>query len=212
MKPDFHKARDICDSDTDFNLLDSLVRGSADSDAWNQFIQKYRRILFRWSVRWGAATDETDDVFQETLLQIHQCLTNYRKLPDTHFRSWLKTLAFRCWLQILNQRAKEGVFPDDRVFAAGLGFGSVEAREDLVNQFDLMAQQEILEFASRKVAECVEPKSWECFRMTFFDEIPGDVVAQRLGMSLNAVYLANGRIRRMLREHIERMNRQVENR
>lgn len=211
MNPDFQAACDGCDSDTDFNLLASLVRGEANSEVWNQFIRKYRHILFRWSVRWGAADDETDDVFQETLLQIHQCLANFRKLPDSHFRSWLKTLAFRCWLQILNRRPREGEFPPDRLFSATVTFDLIEAREDLVNQFDRMAQQEILEFASRKVAETVEPRSWECFRMTFFDQVPGDAVAQQLGMSLNAVYLTNGRIRRMLREEIERIDCPVEN-
>lgn len=195
------------DSATDFNLLESLIRGESGSRAWEHFVVKYRRILGRWCLRWGASRHELDDVFQETLIQVHQSLSGYEKQPGKHFRSWLKTLAYRCWLQLLQKKnADRGLFAEDFDRTSHDDYFSTAARDELIRHFDRIAEQEILEFACSRVRSGVEPQTWDCFRMTYFDQLPGEDVASSLGVSLNTVYLANSRCRRLLRQEIDRLD------
>lgn len=154
---------------TDFSLLASLIRGRSASESWPLFVRKYDRLLYRWSVRWGAGSHEAEEVIQETLLTIHQKLDQYTVQPGSSFRAWLKTIACHCWLQILHQRTSlknnGRIKPDESQHPDRIA--SAEARDDLVAPSERMDNREIIELAAQRVQQKVEPRSWLCFQMTY---------------------------------------------
>jgi DNA-directed RNA polymerase specialized sigma24 family protein len=81
-----------------------------------------------------------------------------------------------------------------------------EAREDLIAEFDRMATDEIIEFASRRVASRVEEKTWLCYELTYFHELSSQEIAHQLGMNPPAVLMAVSRIRQMLRQEIRQLD------
>jgi RNA polymerase sigma-70 factor (ECF subfamily) len=52
----------------------------------------------------------------------------------------------------------------------------------------------------------VEPKTWEAFRLTACEKLPGDDVAAALGMNVTAVFKAKSRVLQFIREEIERLD------
>lgn len=191
------------ESSTNTNLIESLVQGRDLSEAWPLFLTKYRRLLTRWCLHWGANSSEAEDVVQETMLKMHTNLGSYNKVDGSAFRCWLKTVAYHCWLDVAEERFGQATSSGD--LAASRLLASEEAREDLQRLFDRLADEELIELACRNLRGRVEPDTWRCFAMTYFDELPGDHVAETLGISLNAVYLATSRLRKMLRIEIRNL-------
>lgn len=163
-------------------------------------------MIYRWSIRWGALPQDAEEVIQETLLTIHQKLYLYEVIPGSKFRSWLKTVAFHCWLQLRQNPGFLNVSADPNMNSHRNPISTTQARDDLINEFQRIADQEILDFASQRVKSRVDEKAWNCFDLNYFHELPGPEVADRLGMSLNAVYLTTCRLRRMLREEIVKID------
>jgi DNA-directed RNA polymerase specialized sigma24 family protein len=90
----------LADSSTNLSLLASLAAGRSASDSWPIFVEKYGRLRVRWGQRWGARPEDCDEIIQETLILAFRNLHQYQSNPKSNFRSWLKTLAFRCWQKV----------------------------------------------------------------------------------------------------------------
>jgi RNA polymerase sigma-70 factor (ECF subfamily) len=82
---------------------------------------------------------------------------------------------------------------------------SVEAREDLLRQLAEECDRELLEEAIQRVRPRVEPHTWEAFRLTALERLPGAGAAARLGMQVAAVFKAKSRVQKMLQEELERL-------
>lgn len=200
--------RTLHDSSTHLSLLASLIEGRSVSESWPVFVEKYGRLLYRWATRWGADSHDAEEIMQETLILIFQKLEQYYDQPRSNFRSWLKTVAYRCWLQIQQARKEERLAdlsarmePDALRLIA-----SDAAREDLINEFDRVACDEILEMASQRVRSQVEKSSWACFQLMYYEKLPGHEIAERLGMSQTAVYTCLTRVRQRLKAEIQRID------
>ena len=196
------------DSSTNLSLLASLVKGSSASESWPIFVEKYGYLLHQWCLRWGASEHDAEEVVQDTLLTIYQKLELYRKQEGVSFRAWLKKVAFRCWLGIIKSRKNMELsnLPISLSRETVRLLSQAEAREDLIAEFDRMATDEIIEFASRRVASRVEEKTWLCYELTYFHELSSQEIAHQLGMNPPAVLMAVSRIRQMLRQEIRQLD------
>lgn len=200
--------RTLYESSTRLSLLASLVRGDSDEKSWPLFVEKYAEMLKAWSIRWGASDHESEEVTQETLLTIFQKLQLYRKQEGVFFRSWLKKVAYRCWLAVLKTRERNTRLEDSETLSTETlrRLARPEARDDLLLEFDRMATEEILTFARHIVQERVEPQTWQCFELCVLSHNGSSEVAAELAMSRTAVIKAVSRVRRMLREEVGRLD------
>lgn len=196
------------ESPTHLSLLASLIEGRSASESWPAFVDKYGPLLFQWATRWGASSHDAEEIMQETLILIFQKLEQYVHHPRSNFRSWLKTVAYRCWLQIQQARKEDRLaLLRSRMEPDALRLiGSEAAREDLINEFDRVARSEILELASQRVQKQVEPSSWACFHLMYFEKLAGHEIAERLGMSQTAVYTCLTRVRKRMKVEIRQMD------
>jgi len=199
---------DLSGHSTNPSLLRAIAEGASDSLSWPIFVEKYGPILARWCHRWGASPQDTEDIVQECLIVVFRRLDTYRSEPRSNFRSWLKTVAYRIWLQLLEIRERNLHEPEGQ----GIGtpenwdlLGSQEARDDLTRRLDAMADREILELASSSVREQVEPLTWVCFEKLNLEDVPGKDVAAQLGINPAAVFTNACRVRKLLKREIERL-------
>lgn len=195
---------------TNPSLLREIAEGNSDSPSWPTFVEKYGPILDRWCQRWGASPQDAEDIVQECLIVVYRKLDTYRKSPKSNFRSWLKTVAYRIWLQILEVRERKilesstsgKVLTQDQCWE---GLRSQTAREDLSRSLDAIADREILEVASSRVRAQVEPLTWKCFEMLNLEGAPGKDVAERLDLKVAAVFTNACRVRKLLKMEVERL-------
>jgi RNA polymerase sigma-70 factor (ECF subfamily) len=81
--------------ETPVSLLDRVRRG--DTIAWAEFSAQYSVMLRSWCLNWGLQSADADDLIQDTLLIVFRRIAEFRRRGAGSFRSWIRTIAWRCW-------------------------------------------------------------------------------------------------------------------
>lgn len=193
------------DSSIDLSLLSRVTEG--DPTSWEVFVEKYGSVLRSWCIKWGGSFHDAEDFVQEVLIRVFQKLDRYQVREGSRFRSWLKTVAYHCWLDLRNKslrqhelNAPEGM-PDD--LRARLA--SSMACNDLISVFESFADQEILNLAIVRVKERVSGPSWQCFELFYWGHESGAEIAAAQKMDESAVFMAVSRIRKSIRNEVSRI-------
>src|SRR5262249_40925323 len=127
--------------------------------------------------------------------------------PSRSFRSWLKTLAHNAWVDYLQSVKNRGVGGNDSQAVQRLE--SIAARDDLVQRLEAEFDQELLDEAMTRVRARVEPQTWEAFRLTSMEGLSGAQAAERIPMKEAMVFIARGRVLKLLREEVQKLEQQM---
>jgi RNA polymerase sigma-70 factor (ECF subfamily) len=186
---------------TSASLLQRVQEGTGDQVAWQAFVERYSPRILAWCRRWQLQESDAQDVAQEVLLQLVQNLRKFQYDPLRSFRGWLRTLVQHACQDFLARRGRAGLGSGDSVVWRNLQ--TVEARADLEKQLENVFDREVLEEAMARVQRRVAPHTWEAFRLLTFEGLSGPEVAPRVGMQVTMVYVAKGKVQKMLREEID---------
>ena len=180
---------------TPATLLQRL-RQPGDVDAWLQFVHLYTPLLYQWTRRLGLQSADAADLVQEVFLNLCRALPQFEYDRRRSFRAWLFTLMRNKW-----QEWRRRPVP--------LPVGGVEDTMDEQGQ-DSPAAFEEEEYrahlrgrALRLIQTEFTPPTWQAFWATVVDSRPAGEVAAEVGLTVNAVYLARGRVLRRLREALD---------
>jgi RNA polymerase sigma-70 factor (ECF subfamily) len=186
---------------TSASLLQRVRESAGDQAAWSDFVARYGPRILAWCRHWQLQESDANDVTQEVLLQLVDKLRRFEYDPGRSFRAWLKTLVHHAWQDFLDKKRRAGLGSGDSAVWARLG--TVEARENLEQQLADVFDREVLEEAMERVRRRVAPHTWEAFRLLTFEGLSGAEVAPRVGMQVTMVYVARGKVQKMLREEID---------
>jgi RNA polymerase sigma-70 factor (ECF subfamily) len=188
---------------TSATLLARLSDPEVDPKHWAEFVGRYSPMIYRWCQHWRLQDADAQDVTQAVLARLVVRLRNFRYAPDRSFRAYLKTLAGYALRDLLDERRRAGAGTGDTAQIALLG--EVAARDDLARRLDEEFDRDLLEMATVQVRARVEPNTWEAFRLTALEGLPGAEVAGRLGLGVYAVFKARSRVQKMLHDEIARL-------
>jgi RNA polymerase sigma-70 factor (ECF subfamily) len=180
--------------ETPVSLLERL-RQPAQNQAWARFVELYTPLLFHWARRQGCQEAEAADLVQEVLLLLMRKLPEFTYDHHRSFRGWLHTVARNCW-QNLRRRAelpRAADAPDLADIAAPDGddfFAEAEYRQRLVGRALALMRADF------------QPATWQACWECVVNAKPAAVVAQELGLSLGAVYMAKSRVLSRLRQEL----------
>ena len=191
-------------TETRLSLLNELRRTPDDSDSWNRFVEIYGPKIQSWCQGWGLGRDDAEDVTQNVLLAMARQMKDFEYDANGRFRSWLKTIAYRAWVDFLKARGRQATGTgSDQVHEM---LHSVKTREDFLEKMDEECEKGLLEEAMIVVRRRVNEENWLAFQRTAIDGIPGTVVAKELGIAVTAVYKAKSRIQKMLKETVQSLD------
>jgi RNA polymerase sigma-70 factor (ECF subfamily) len=156
---------------TSASLLGRLRANAADQAAWSEFVRRYGRQIYRWCRKYGLQPADAEDVTQTVLMKLAEKLRAFTYDPARSFRAYLKTLTHYAWCDFLDAQKRPGAGSGDSGIRDLLQ--TVEARDDLVEHLREEFDLEIMEAAMARVSERVEPHTWEAFRLTAVEELPG---------------------------------------
>ncbi|MEM7560342.1 MAG: sigma-70 family RNA polymerase sigma factor [Planctomycetota bacterium] len=193
----------VNDSSTNLSLLARIRERPNDPANWDEFVERYGKMLKRWCRSWGLQNADAEDVTQNVMLALARQMQTFEYRDGGRFRSWLKTIAYRAWCQFLDSRRKTGVAGTSAVDDI---LQSVEAREDFLAQLDLECERNMLEDAMQLVEQRVQPTTWEAFRRTALDRQSAAEAGASLKMSVMAVYRAKSRVQAMIQEEVEALD------
>jgi RNA polymerase sigma-70 factor (ECF subfamily) len=180
-------------TDTPATLLHRLcVRPQAGD--WERFVRLFSPLLQRWARRLGMGDTEAEDLLQEVFALL------IRKMPEFQYDP---TRSFRAWLWTVFRHAAIGW----RKRQPGLG-RPLEELEELVSPDSIAesTEAEYRRYLLSRIVQIVQTDfpalTWQIFRLVALEGRPGVEVARECGVTVNAVYLARGRVLTRLREEL----------
>lgn len=180
---------------TSISLLQRLRRKD-ESEAWERFVKLYTPLIFRWARNNGLTATEAEDLVQDVLSVVVVKIAEFQVDPEKSFRGWLRTVTVNRCRDLLRRRGRTpqvtrdgDLNPDAR--GGNDSFAELEYRQYVVNR--------ALELMRTEFEESTWKACWECV----VNDRRGDEVAQELGLTINAVYVAKSRVLRRLRHELE---------
>jgi RNA polymerase sigma-70 factor (ECF subfamily) len=176
-----------------------IQKDPADTEAWDEFVERYGPLMRTWCLRWGSQTSDADDVAQNVLLKLLRAMKTFQYDPNRSFRAWLKTVTQNAWNDFIASRRLGLAEAPDRIDTIA---DSHDALADLERRMEEAFERELLELAMRRIARRVKPATWQAFRLTAIENRPGAEAAKELGMQVAHVFVAKHRVQKMLEEEV----------
>jgi RNA polymerase sigma-70 factor (ECF subfamily) len=180
------------------------LRNAQDQEAWRQFVQIYGPVVYGYGRKRGLQDADAADLTQEVLRAVSASVArlNYDPQRDS-FRGWLFTVAHHKLHDLLVRLRRAGQGSGDSAVHELLEEQPV-AQEDVV-LWDQEYEQRLFTWAAEQVRCHFQDRTWQAFWQTAVEGKGGKEVAEALGMSVAAVYLAKSRVMARLREHIQQL-------
>jgi RNA polymerase sigma-70 factor (ECF subfamily) len=184
------------------------IRDAQDREAWEQFVDIYAPLVFGYCRKHGLQDADAADLTQDVLQSVARSI---RGLEYDRRRG-----AFRAWLLTITRNAlrKHWAGVDREPRATGSS-GMQELLEGQPGKTDGDAtywQQEyercLFRWSAKRIAGEFRDSTWRAFWECAVQETPPKQAAEKLGLSLGAVYTAKSRVLKRLREEIERMRKE----
>ena len=163
----------------------------------------YSPLIRAWLRKYDVQDSDADDLAQEVLLAVSKDLGKFEHggQPGA-FRGWLKAILVNRLRKFWRARDRR---PQPR------GDSDIDARlaqlDDPASEMSQIWNRQHDQYVLRQLLALVEPhfapSTWKAFSRVALDGERADVVAQELGISLNAVCLAKSRVLRRLRQESE---------
>ena len=183
------------------------MRDRQDSEAWSQFVEVYGPLLQRFLRSHGLQeadlVDVRQDIFQSVMTAIEK-LEYDRNIG--RFRGWLFTVAHSKLKNFRHRRQRQPK-----------GTGDSEVQFTLENQpseplsesdWEQEYERRLFEWAAERAKTDFQPATWQAFWMTAVEAKSPAEVADKLQISVGAVYIAKSRVTTRLKELIDEIDDQ----
>lgn len=177
----------------------SLLRRLKDRNeiAWSRFVDLYAPLVYFWGKQQGLNPEDAGDLVQEVMHTVFQKIPDFQYDPKRRFRGWLRTIAVnksRDFQRRNRNRPSSGLTETHDAIAV--------APE--VDVFDRANHRAHL---IRRAVEMIKPefrqRTWLAFYGLVFEGKSGRQLAEELGMSEGAVYVAKSRVCKRLRHELD---------
>ena len=175
------------------------LRDLRDEAAWGEFVDLYGPVVYGFARKQGLQDADAADLGQEVLRAVAGAITRLDYDPRRgSFRNWLFTVVRS---KLSNWRRAQRHRPQDPgATAAEVLLEQCPAPERQEAEWEAEWEQRVFAWACAEVRRHVTDTTWQAFWRTAIEDQPGKQVADDLGLSVAAVYLAHGRVLARLKE------------
>ena len=188
--------------ETRHSLIQRLQDGGDDT-AWEEFASIYRPIIVRIALRKQMQFDDAEDLAQQVLLSVLKNIKKWKADPErARFRTWLQTVVRNALLNALSRK------PKDQSPGGTDSLHQLHQHPDRADSlwFDMEWQRETLRCVAQQVCFEFESKTWIAFWDTAIEQLPAQEVAERLGKSVGAIYIARSRVMQRIKQRIAELD------
>lgn len=170
-------------SASDVQLLQRYLAGN--DDAFAELLERYRKPLFGFLVKFTGDRALAEDVFQETFLQVHHSAATVD--PDRPLKPWLYTVAANKARDALRKKTRHPAAPLD----ARLGGDEPTTYADLMpadipSPEEFLSNQETCQAVQQLIAELPGPLR-EVLALSYLKELPQKEIAGILEIPVGTV-------------------------
>ncbi len=182
------------------------LRNLDDEAAWQEFLGIYEPLIYGLARRKGLQDADARDLCQEVFRAVAGAIERWDPDPAKG--------KFRAWLFRIARNLLVNFFVDQRRHARGTGSTSVQ---DLLEacpagdsqteaEFDAEFKRQVFRWAADQVRCEFADSTWKAFWTSGVENRPIRQVAQELGLSTGAVYIARSRVLARLRQRVEELS------
>ncbi len=188
---------------TSITLLAKLRDRPNDQAVWQEFVRRYRPLIYASCRKWQLQPADAEDVTQTVLARLLEKMRSFQYDPSLSFRAWLRTVTRRVLINELSRRRREQGSGDSVIVRM---LANIEARDGLIQAVEAGYDRELLDEALRRVRQRVAPQQWEAFRLTALESMSGVDASKQLGMLVSTVYSSKCKVQRLVREELSRID------
>ncbi len=173
----------------------------ADQTAWQEFARIYTPVVYRLAVRPGLQHADAEDLSQQVLTAVAKAIDRWQTDPTrAKFRTWLHRVAQNFIINALNRATPDRAAGGSAILPAlGNQAARSQADSDLVR---LEIRREVFRWAADQIRHEFRPATWDAFWRTAIENQSVEQAAAELGLSSGAIYAAQSRIMRRLKEKV----------
>ncbi len=181
------------------------LRDPHDRLAWEQFVDLYGSLVYRFVRKRGLQDADAADLTQDVLQAVAHSMGRWQYDPaQGTFRGWLFALTRNKMARFLQRRQRQAIGTGDT--GAHERLGEEAAADGAAEQaWDQEYQQQLFCVAAEQIRDSFAPKTWQAFWQTAVEGKPGADVAAALGISVGAVYVAKSRVMARLVAQVQQL-------
>jgi RNA polymerase sigma factor (sigma-70 family) len=174
------------------------VRDASDDAAWTQFVQIYTPLIYGYCRSRGLRDGDAADVAQESMRAVARAIGKFEYDPQRgKFRNWLLTVVQSKLHNFLAQQQRQPALAGETALQLKLNSAPEENAT-----WEAEYYRAIFNWAAERIRGDFQESTWHAFWQTTIDERDGKDVAESLGLSVGAVYVAKSRVIARLKEEI----------
>jgi RNA polymerase sigma-70 factor (ECF subfamily) len=186
------------------------IQDPRDERAWTEFVEIYEPVVYRIARHKGLQDADAAELTQEVFLAVAAAIRRWEPDPARgKFRTWLFRIARNLIINSVAARRRHPQGTGDTGFLARLEEEPAPAGADSV-LLDQEYKRELFRWAAERIRGEFRDPTWQAFWLTSVEGQEIRHVAESLGLSTGAVYIARSRIMARLREKIEALEGTVE--
>jgi RNA polymerase sigma-70 factor (ECF subfamily) len=177
------------------------LRDASDERAWQHFVEIYTPLIFRYCHGRGLQDGDAADVAQETMRAVAKAIGKFDYDPQRgKFRNWLLTVVQSKLQNFLAHRERQPTLAGETTLQR-----HVERSLSSADEFDWDTDyyRAIFSWAAERIRGEFQDSTWQAFWRTTIEERDGKEVAESLGMSVGAVYVAKSRVVARLKKELQ---------
>ena len=175
------------------------MRDHQDHAAWSEFVRLYAPVVYRFARGRGLQDADAADLSQEVLRSVSASVGAFDPKLGL-FRSWLFTLAHRR----LYDFVQKGQRQDAGAQATMQILDTIPARND-EESWNREFERQLFTLAAELIRPTFSEATWQAFHLAAVEGKCGQEVAETLGISVAAVYLAKSRVMVKLKAEVTRL-------
>ncbi len=179
------------------------LRDPSDGPAWAEFLEIYEPLVYRLAYRKGLQEADAADLAQEVFRAVAVAINRWDPAQSWgSFRGWLSTIARNLIVNLLIARKREVRGTGDTNFQTLLEQHPARDSEES-RLYEAELRNRLFAWASDRVRDEFRPATWRAFWETGVEGREPKAVAEELGVTVGAVYIARSRVMARLKREVE---------
>jgi len=203
------------DADATRSSLVKRLHNWNDHGGWQEFFDRYWKLIYAVAVKAGLSDAEAQDVVQETVVAVAKQMREggYDRAKSS-FKNWLCLITRRRIIDHFRRRTKVKGRPaassDDTSRTDTVARVPDPASLELDSVWDEEWRKNLVDAAIERVKEQVAAKQFQIFDLATLKELPVREVTKLLKVNAAQVYLARHRVSALVKKEAARLEAQAE--
>ena len=178
------------------------LRDGANHGAWQEFMKLYGPVVYGFARKRGLQDADAADLMQEVLRAVSNSIgrLEYDRSQGT-FRGWLFTISRNKVFNFLSARRIRPQASGDS--STNRLLDSKAEEQDGSEAWEMEYQRRLAALAMERIKNEFQEKTWRAFWLTAVEGIGAADVAEQIGISTGAIYVAKSRVLARLKEEVE---------